>query len=188
MSQFEYVMVMVSLILALAVAQALRGLSEVVTSEKRFWPHTVWLAYYVLLVIQMWWAYWDYTNVEVWRFSTYLFALTNPIIMFASVHLLVPFARTSVIDWRKHLLKVRRLVCGLGVIFIATAVVSNVIYFGSPLLHPYRIFQALVAALYLTGMTSKNDKIHNAIPYLLISTVVISQLVIRSNIGALIAD
>ena len=39
-------MVMVSLILALAVAQALRGLSEVVTSEKRFWPHTVWLAFY----------------------------------------------------------------------------------------------------------------------------------------------
>jgi len=40
MSQFEYRMVMVSLILALAVAQALRGLSEVVISEKRYWPHT----------------------------------------------------------------------------------------------------------------------------------------------------
>lgn len=188
MSQFEFVMVMVALILALAVAQALRGLAEVVTSEKRFWPHTVWLIYYVLLVIQMWWAYWDYTNVEVWRFTTYLFALTNPIIMFASVHLLVPSARTSAIDWRKHLSAVRRSVCGLGVIFIATAVVATVIFFGSPWLHPYRIFQGLVGALYLIGFFSKNETINNAIPYLLISTVVISQLVVRSNIGALIAD
>lgn len=37
MSQFEYMMVMVSLILALAIAQALRGLSEIVTSEKRYY-------------------------------------------------------------------------------------------------------------------------------------------------------
>lgn len=158
------------------------------TSEKRFWPHTVWLAHYVLLVIQMWWAYWDYTTIEVWRFTTYLFALINPIIMFASVHLLVPFARTSVIDWREHLLTVRRPVCGLGVIFVASSVISNVIFFGSPWLHPYRMFQALVAALYLTGMFAKNDTLQNAVPYLLISTVVISQLAIRSNIGALIGD
>jgi hypothetical protein len=99
MSQFEYIMVMVSLILALAVAQALRGLSEVVTSEKRFWPHTAWLMYYVLLIIQIWWAYWDYTNVEVWRFTTYLFVLAAPIVMFASVPLLVPFSRIGLMEW-----------------------------------------------------------------------------------------
>jgi hypothetical protein len=120
MSQFEYIMVMVSLILALAVAQALRGLSEVVTSE--------------------------------------------------------------------HLSKVRRSVCALGVVFITLAVVSNVIFFGSPLLHPYRIFQGLVGALYLIGFFSKNETINNAIPYLLISTVVIGQIVVRLNIGALVTD
>ena len=95
MSQFEYIMVMVSLILALAVAQELRGLSEVVTSEKRYTPHTAWIAYFALLIIQNWWAYWDYNNIEEWRFTTYLFVLLSPIILFASVYLLVPTTRTS---------------------------------------------------------------------------------------------
>ena len=185
MSQFEYVMVMVSLILARAIAQAMRGLSEVVTSEKRFWPHTAWLVLYVLLVVQIWWAYWDYNIIEEWRFTTYLFALFNPIIMFASVHLLVPVARTSRTDWQEHLSQVRRSVCGLGIGFIAMAVFANVIFFGSPLFHPYRIFQALFVALYLTGMFARSDKLHNAVPFLLVAALVTSQLVIRLNIGAL---
>ena len=81
----------------------------------------------------------------------------------------------------------RRWVCGLGVVFVASAVVSNVIYFGSPWFHPYRIFEAVFAALYLTGIFSENHKLHNAIPYLLVSVLVISQLVIRSDIGALMS-
>ena len=186
MSQFEYIMVMVSLILALAVAQALRGLSEVAISEKRFWPHTVWIAYYVVLIIQIWWAYWDYNNVQDWRFTSYLYVLSDPIIMFASVHLLVPTARAVDTDWREHLLSVRRWVCGLGIVFVGSSVISNVVYFGSPWLHPYRIFQGLIGAFYLIGIFAKNEKLQNTIPYLLLLTLVISQLVIRSNIGALI--
>ena len=188
MSQFEYIMVMVSLILALAVAQALRGLSEVVASEKRHWPHTAWVTYFVLLVIQIWWAYWDYNNVEEWRFTTYLFVLSDPIIMFASVHLLVTAASSGDIDWREHLSNVRRLVCGLGIVFVASSVMANVVYFDSPWLHPYRIFQAIIGSLYLIGIFAKNDRLQNAIPFLLLLTLVISQLVIRSNIGALIGS
>ena len=187
MSQFEYIMVMVSLILALAVAQALRGLSEVVISEKRFWPHTVWIAYFVALIIQVWWAYWDYSSVEEWRFTTYLFVLLNPIILFACVHLLVPAYRSKDTDWREHLSSVRLWVYGLGIVIAGLSMFSNVVYFDSPLLHPYRVFQGLIAAFCLVGIFAKNEKVQNTIPYLLLLTLVISQLVIRSNIGALIA-
>ena len=188
MSQFEYIMVMVSLILALGVAQALRGLSEVVTSEKRYTPHTVWIAYFAVLIIQNWWAYWDYNNVDEWRFTTYLFVLLNPITLFASVYLLVPNTRTSGIDWREHLLSVTPWVCGLGVFSVASSIASNVIYFDSLLLHPYRIFQVLIGVLYLAGIFAKNEKFQSGLPYLLLLTLIISQLVIRSKIGALMAN
>jgi len=188
MSQFEYIMVMVSLILALAVAQALRGLSEVVTSERRYTPHTVWVAYFASLIIQNWWAYWDYNNIEEWRFTTYLFVLFQPVIVFASVYLLVPATRTSDIDWREHLSRVTPWVGGLGVVTVAISVAANVVFFDSSLIHPYRIFQALIGVLYLTGIFAKNEKVQGAIPYLLLLTLIASQLVIRSRIGALIAN
>jgi len=181
-------MVMVSLILALAVAQALRGLSEVVTSGKRYTPHIVWIAYFALLIIQNWWAYWDYNNVEEWRFTTYLFVLFSPIMLFASVHLLVPTARTSDIDWQEHLSRVTPWVGGLGVVTVAASVAANVIFFDSPLLHLYRIFQALICALYLAAIFTKNEKLQSAIPYFLLLTLITSQLVIRSKIGALLAN
>jgi hypothetical protein len=188
MSQFEYIMIMVSLILALAVAQALRGLSEVVISEKRYWPHTVWVTFYGLLVIQNWWAYWDYNVVEEWRFATYLFILINPIMLFASVYLLVPGTRSSDIDWTAHLCRVRRWLYGLGFALVTVSVTGNVIYLGLPWLHPYRIFQALIGALYLLGLLTRYEKVHKAIPLLVLTTLVISQLIIRSKIGALMTD
>ena len=46
-------MVMVSLIFAMALAQGLRGLSEIVTSRKGYQPHTMWV-----------WAYWDFNIVD----------------------------------------------------------------------------------------------------------------------------
>ena len=78
MSQFEYIMVMVALILALALAQALRGLAEIVTSRKRYWPHSFWLVTIVFLMVQAWWADWNYNAVEEWRFTTYLLVLASP--------------------------------------------------------------------------------------------------------------
>jgi hypothetical protein len=181
-------MVMVSLILALTVTQALRGLSEIVISEKRYWPHTLWVAMYALLVIQSWWAYWDYTVIEEWQFTTYLWVLLNPIILFASVHFLVPAARSSDIDWRERLYSVRRWQCGLGVVLVTSGVITNVIYLSSPWLHPYRIFQAIVLASFLIGLLTSNERIHKALPVIAISALITSQLLIRLNIGAMIAD
>ena len=65
-------MVMVALILALALAQALRGLSEILTSPNRYWPHSLWLVNMIFLIVQAWWANWDYNAIDEWRFTTYL--------------------------------------------------------------------------------------------------------------------
>jgi hypothetical protein len=100
----------------------------------------------------------------------------------------VPATHSEDIDWRERLFSVRRWFYGLGVAFVTFAVIGNVIYLGSPWLHPYRIFQALIAALYLIGLLTKYEKVHKAIPLLLLTTLVISQLFIRSNIGALMTD
>ena len=85
MTQFEYVMIMVSLILALALAQALRGLSEIVTSNKRYWPHAIWLVTFVLLILQAWWAYWDFNVIEIWTVTAYIATMIMPVILFASI-------------------------------------------------------------------------------------------------------
>ncbi len=188
MSQFEFIMVMVSLILALALAQALRGLSEIVTSRNRHQPHTIWVIAYVFLIAQHWWAYWDFNLVDEWRFTTYLLALTMPAIVFASVYLLVPATRSADIDWREQFYRVKQWFFGLGIAYVLLAIFVNVEYFGTPLIHPYRLFQASYLIIYLVGFVSSNEKVQRALPILLFVSFVSSQLLIRMNIGALMAD
>ena len=188
MSQFEFVMVMVSLILALALAQALRGLCEVVTSQNRYWPLTPWLAIYVLQITQVWWAYWDFNAVDRWRFTTYIMALTPPIIIFAAIYLLVPATRSFEFDWCQQFHKVRQFFFGLGIALVLAGIFVNVEYFGTPLVHPYRVVQGSAFAIFLAGLLTSSATVHRVLPILFLIVMVTSQFLLRLNIGAMMAE
>ena len=188
MTQFEYVMVMVSLILALALAQTLRGLPEILTSDKRYWPHALWLATLVLLVLQAWWAYWDFNVIEVWTVTAYIATLVMPVILFASIYLLVPATRDADIDWRNHFYSVRRWFFVLGILMSSMAIFVTIWYFDTPLLHPYRVFQAIFLGIWVVGIVSASERVHKALAVLMMASLILSQVVIRMQIGALMAD
>ncbi|MEM7431920.1 MAG: hypothetical protein AAF351_08265 [Pseudomonadota bacterium] len=186
MSQFEFVMVMVSLILALALAQGLRGLSEIATGKERYWPHTLWVGLYVFFIVQNWWAYWDFNAVEQWQFTTYIVALISPIAMFASVYLLLPTDRPAEFAWKSQFYNVRRWFFGIGILFVCNAVLSNIVYFGSPFLHPYRLLQLLIFVVFVTGFVTANERVHKILPIVIGVSVLIGQVTLRLDIGAMI--
>jgi len=188
MTQFEYIMVMVSLILALALAQALRGLSEIATSDKRYWPHSLWLANFVLYILQAWWAYWDFNVIETWTVTAYITALVAPVIFFASIYLLVPATRAADVDWRNQFYSVRRWFFVLGLLSSLTGIFVNTWYFDTPLLHPYRVFHAMFLGIWVAGIASASEKVHKILAVLMMATLVLSQVVIRMQIGALMSD
>ena len=188
MSQFEYVMIMVSLILALALAQALRGLSEIVTSNKRYWPHAIWLVTFVLLILQAWWAYWDFNVIEIWTVTAYIATMIMPVILFASIYLLVPATREADIDWRNHFYSVRPWFFVLGFLILSMGIFITTWYFDTPLLHPYRVFHAIFLGIWIVGIMSASERVHKALAVLMMVSTILSQVVIRMQIGALIAD
>lgn len=99
MSQVEYIMVMCALTLALALAQALRGLSELITSPTRCIPQILWLIVMTGLMVQGWWADGDYNAIGDWTFTAYFLALLSYAIPFFRFHLLVPATRSANFGW-----------------------------------------------------------------------------------------
>ena len=186
MSIFEFIMVMVSLILALALAQALRGATELVTSTKRYWVHAVWLFSIILLILFTWWSYWDWNVVSEWRLTTYLGALIFPMILFTTVYLLVPATRTVDTDWQAHFFSIRVWFLSLMMIMIACAIAYNILIFETPFFHPYRIFHVGLLLIYLTGLLSQSPKIHGVLSIANLVIFVASQIAIRMEAGALI--
>lgn len=186
MSIFEFIMVMVSLILALGLAQALRGVTEFVTSPKRYLPHGLWLLLIIMLILQTWWAYWDWNVISDWPFTTYLAALVFPMVLFIAVYLLAPATRASDIDWRSHFYAIRRWFFLTMTLLFIFGVFVNVYVWGNSFFHPYRLFQAGFILTSGVGLFSKNEKVHLALPVLTIIILIASQLVVRMQIGALI--
>ena len=79
MDMFEYVMVLVSIIVGLALTHLLQGMVDVVQRPRRLKIvsiHLVWV-FYTLVTVAFWW-WWQFKLQEltqVWTFQAYLFVL-----------------------------------------------------------------------------------------------------------------
>ena len=99
MSSFEYVMVIVSIILGLGIATLLRGAIQAIRANSGSTLgglHGLWVAILLLQYVQLWSARWYGGGREDWPALVLLAYLLVPIIYFAQAELLFPSARQAV--------------------------------------------------------------------------------------------
>lgn len=186
MTVFEYLMVMVSMVLALALAQLLRGTTEIFTNPNRYWVHSAWVLVMIFLVIQSWWAFWDWNRVADWNLLSFLFLLSFPIGVFIAAYLLIPANRSADMDWNSHFYAVK------SWLFVTIAFVEIVgiglswLLLGTSLLHPYRIFQSSLVITIIIGAIASSHRVQAPLVVIYAGLLVASQVVSRMRIGALI--
>lgn len=93
LSPFEYVTVLISIILGLGITQIVTGLADIIHQWERvklYWPHLLWMLIIFFLHIQEWWNIYDLRFLETWRLPTFLFISLYPINLFILARLLFP--------------------------------------------------------------------------------------------------
>lgn len=112
MSLFEFVTVMISMILALCLGHVLRSTSLLAKSEKRvasYLPYTIWTVVLLLSVLNHWWSLWDLRDIE-WNYASFLYILMAPILISFAAGMLMPEETDAkVISLESHYLRVRPL-------------------------------------------------------------------------------
>ncbi len=91
MTMFEFILVMVSLILAIAVTHLLHGLARVARYRETLetdWVPLAWAGSLFILSALHWWARWDFRSVD-WTFPAFFFVLLPPTLFYVAVALLV---------------------------------------------------------------------------------------------------
>ena len=91
MSQFEYVTVFVSIVMALAVAEVLAGLGRLIRERDHvrvYWVHVAWMLLAILAVTQSWWVIWNIRSHEFANFFEFL-TLVVPRLIFVLVAFLL---------------------------------------------------------------------------------------------------
>lgn len=93
MSPFEYVTVLISIILGLGITLVLTGVAEIIRgwkTIKHFGPYHIWIAVAFILHLQEWWTMYEFKSVTAWTLPSFLFVASYPILLFVFANLLFP--------------------------------------------------------------------------------------------------
>jgi len=115
-TSFEYIMVLVSIIIALAIAHLLTAAAETVHRLRGHGEpivldavYSMWIAYVLIWLISFWW--WEFKFQEVvtdWHFGLYLFVIAYAIVLYMLAAILVPHRMQGVTRSYDYFVKGRK--------------------------------------------------------------------------------
>jgi hypothetical protein len=93
LSLFEFLMVLVSIIVGLGVAEILTGVARQVRfreSRTGYWVHSCGVALIFFALLQYWWELWTLREVPEWSFLGLALMLISPASLYLIAHLIFP--------------------------------------------------------------------------------------------------
>ncbi len=150
MSLFEFISSMISVLIALAVAQLLISTGRLAQSRGRvrhYLPHALWNVAIFLIAFLHWWSLWDFRDLA-WNSAMFFFSLMGPLLLFFAVTLLSPAPRAEdeFIDLPAHYRGIRVLFL---LVFLATLVfftLDGPLFGTEPFFNTLRVTQMLLIA------------------------------------------
>lgn len=93
MAGFDYIAVIISVIIGLGLSHLLSGTTELFKARKRvkfYWVHFVWILLIFIGHIFLWWTMWNLRLVRNWNFFSFLVLLLAPVLLYVAAALLIP--------------------------------------------------------------------------------------------------
>jgi hypothetical protein len=93
MTQFEYLSVLVSIIVGFALTQLLSGTARLIQLRRRVRMHAptlLWLPTLFMIDIQVWWVAFERRTTTEWHFFSFLLYLLIPVMLFLLSYLILP--------------------------------------------------------------------------------------------------
>jgi hypothetical protein len=151
---FEYLSVLLSIILGLAVAQILTGYRSLVLARARvltYQPTLIWMVVVLLIAVQSWWAMFGLREVAAWTFGGFMILLLQAILIYMLAGLSLPdVPAEGDLDLRVHYHLHRRLFFGLVVVLVGVSLSKDLVFSGrlpTPLNVAFQGGLALVSAI-----------------------------------------
>jgi hypothetical protein len=188
MGAFEYLSVLISIILALGMTRVLGGVGEMLQARslrRIYWVHAIWIINLFLYLVIAWWIFYRWRNQQPWTFLLFVFVLISPTILYLASLLLFP--RESdvdrAIDFKTHYYANHRAFFILFALFTPVDIVDSLLK-GIPhflALGPiYFISNLLYFAGLATAAITRNERYHEFYAvFFLVQTIVISFLIFQ---------
>ncbi len=175
MQMFEYIIVLISIVIGLALTHLMQGVAGLIQHPDRariWWVHLVWVAYMFLNSIFWWWYEFRLQRIEAWTFSLYAFVVFYAFYIYLICALLFPRDLEGYDGYRDYFLSRRKWFFGLLTGWAAVDLIDTAIkntaetnYFAS-LGTEYLISQVALTLGAVVGLVSRRASVHATIAVL----------------------
>ena len=177
-SPFEYVSILVSIILGLGITQILASFSDLLYDYKKikfYWPHTCWIIFILFLHIQDWFITYELKEKPVWHLPELFFILLYPISLFCVVKMLFPRNEKEVswdmkIFYKNHF----TLIFIVVAISISFSIIFNYFFLNKKLLEQVPLLVFLIVMVYSSIKNLKSEIFHKSVAVAIIAGSIVS--------------
>ena len=189
MGAFEYLSVLISIILALGMTRVLAGVGEMLHARSRrriYRVHAIWIVNLFLWLVVTWWIFYRWRDQQPWNFYLFVFVLISPTLLYLASMLLFPREGSidESVDYKAYYYANHRA-------FFAIFSMFTVVDFADTLLKgiphflalgkPYIISNTLYFTGMLTAAITQNERYHQFYAiFFLVQTIVISFLLFQT--------
>ena len=165
MDLFSYILILTSVIFALAIAQILEGLSRITQSSgsiRSFLPHSIWVLNLFIYIFLVWWATWEFRAIE-WTFPKYAYILIAPTALFFACSLLLPRnVGDKGVSLEAHFFRIRRSFFASYLIGAFAVIIDGNVLSDEPILHWGRVGHAVILGAGVAGFASSSKRVQLA--------------------------
>jgi hypothetical protein len=185
MTPFEYVIVLISIILGLGITTILTGVAELIkhTSPVRLYaPYIIWILLVFVLHIQDWWVSYELKSVEVWELPRFLLIILYPINLYILAHLLFPAGLSKEFDSKIFYLDhFPRLFYG-SAILILLSTVQNISFTGLSFVSQAPKLVVAVVLLALALLKVRSNVLHLLLSGILLASLIVGLAIDKDNL------
>lgn len=168
MNEFEYLAVLISIVLGLGITQLLSGFGRWLEQRSAFHvyvPSIIWATILLVIHVQTWWSMFGMRHVGHWTFLQFSVVLLQPIILFLLTTLVLPSPHAPQLDLRSNYVAQRSWFFGLLAFLLGVSVLKDLLLSGT-LPDPINLgFHAVFGVLTFSAIFVARERYHRFMAY-----------------------
>ncbi|MCH7817398.1 MAG: hypothetical protein IIC60_12600 [Proteobacteria bacterium] len=182
MSQFEYLSVLISILIGLGITQMTISWGQLLQhpDQVRFsWLHGFWSVFILFIMIQFWWAFWSYRTVTDWSLAwLFIKVLQGISLVFCTILILPGRVSAEVIDLDALYYANARAFFLFAMAFLVLSSVGDTLILGMPLVHTENVIRVAGLGLLSLVAWSTDRRLHVGVP--IVSVVLLAVFLARA--------